>query len=188
MEGQFTTYAPYPLSRRWPWIAAAVVAILVAAGAMWYFLIRDDGPPTVEGPPEAPFTVTLPAGWQTMPADELAAQPGTPLAVLTAPGGNGVVTINVQPGTNADYSKLSKDLEKRLAERIPDFKLVASHPVEVQAGRALSISYARTKQGTANTLLLVPGSGRLYTLNAAVPAGQTVSAQGAAQILSSFDQ
>jgi hypothetical protein len=177
----------YP-PRRWPWVVGALVGVAVIAAAVWYIAIRSHNETNVvHGPADAPFTVTVPAGWRSLSPQELTTQPGSPVAVLQREDGNGVVTIHIEPGTNASNSQLAKRLEAELKRSIPDFKLVNSGTVKVQAGSALSISYARTKQGTANTLLVIPSSGRLYTLNAAVPAGQTVAAQGAGQILSSFD-
>ncbi len=136
---------------------AVLVALAVAAAAVWYFAIRDDNESAmVHGSGTAPFS-------------------------------NGIVVINVEPPSKASLAQLSKQLQAKLSEQIPDFELVKAHTVQVRAGPALSISYARTQKGTANTLLVVPAAGHLYTLNAVVPAGQEGAAKEAGSILSSFD-
>jgi hypothetical protein len=175
----------YP--RRWPWVVGALVVLAIAAGAAWYFLIRDSGGSTVHGPSSAPFTVTKPSGWESLSQEQLSALPGSPIGVLRQTDGNGIVVINTQAGTKASLDKLSGTVVDRLRAKIPDFKLVGSHTVQVDAGPALSISYARPDKGTANTLLVVPVGTRIYTLNAVVPAGQSGAARDAGKILSSFD-
>jgi hypothetical protein len=178
----------YP-PRRWPWVVSGLVLVAVAAVAVWYFAIRGDGESNaaVHGPSGAPFTVTRPSGWEALPSDQLSGLPGSPLAVLRQTDGNGVVIVNSQPQTDASLADLSKRLEAKLSETIPDFKLVSKRTVTVNAGDALLISYARTKKGTANTLLVVPSPEGIYTLNAVVPAGQEDAAAEAGRILASFD-
>ena len=192
MEAQPTAPPSVPPSayypRRWPWVVAALVVLAIAGAAVWYFVIRDTGSSgTVHCPSDAPFTVAQPPGWESLSADQLSALPGSPLAVIRQSDGNGIVVINTQAGTKGSLQKLSTKLVSKLQTTIPDFKLVSAHTVTVKAGPALSISYARTKKGTANTLLVVPVAGRIYTLNAVVPAGQKGAAQDAGSILSSFD-
>ena len=160
----------------------------LAAVAVWYFAIRDTGSTsTIHGPSGTPFIVSQPEGWESLPEDQLSALPGAPIGALRRTDGNGIVVINTQPGTKGSLQQLSRKLVSKLRNSIPDFKLVSAHTVLVEAGPALSISYARTKQGTADTLLLVPAAGRIYTLNAVVPAGQEDAAHDAGIILSSFD-
>jgi len=169
-------------------VLAVLVALAVAAAAVWYFAIRDDNESaTVHGSGTAPFSVIRPSGWESLSEEELSALPGSPVAVLRESDGNGIVVINVEPPSKASLAQLSKQLQAKLSEQIPDFELVKAHTVQVRAGPALSISYARTQKGTANTLLVVPAAGHLYTLNAVVPAGQEGAAKEAGSILSSFD-
>jgi hypothetical protein len=176
-----------PLPRRWPWVLALVGGVAVAAIAVFLLSRGGDESTPVHGPADAPFTVTLPSGWESLSQQQLLALPGHPVAVLRQTDGNGIVVIHVESQTSAGLSQLSHQLEARLSQTIPDFKLVNSRTVTVKAGRALSLSYARPQQGTANTLLVVPTSRGLYNLNAVVPAGQEDAARDAASILSSFD-
>jgi len=187
METAATTTPLALPRRRWPWVVTLLGGIAVAAVIVLLLTRGDDEIGAVHGPADNPFTVTRPSGWESLSPEQLQALPRQPVAVLHETDGKGIVIINVNARTNADLSKLSGQLEARLSKKIPDFKLVKSRPITVKAGRALSLSYARTKKGTATTLLAVPTSRGLYTLNAVVPAGQDNAARDAASILSSFD-
>jgi hypothetical protein len=177
----------YP-PRRWPWVVAAIAAVVIVAFLVWFFAIRDTGSTdTVHGPSGAPFTVTLPPGWKSLSSDELARLPGSPLAVMQQTDGAGVVVINTQPPTNAGLDALSKELQTKLRKTIPDYKLIGANTINIPAGQAASISYARAKEGTADTLVVVPAGGRIYTLNAVVPGGEKAGAREAAAIIKSFD-
>jgi predicted Zn-dependent protease len=188
VEAQSTAPSGVYPPRRWPWLVAALVVIAVAGAAVWYFVIRDSGSTdTVHGPPEAPFTVTLPSGWKSLSADELSRLPGSPLAVMQQTEGSGVVIINTQPPSDASITALSKEIQAKLAKKIPDYKLIGATTINLPSGQAASISYARTKENTADTLVVAPAGGRIYTLNAVVPGGQKAAAEQAADIIKSFD-
>ena len=176
----------YP-PRRWPWVVGAIVALVIAAAAAWYFAIRDSDSDTVRGPAGAEFTVTRPSGWDSVSSDELATLPGSPLAVLRQTDGTGIVIINSQPQTRATLPQLSDELQSKLKQKISDFKMVKSRIINIPAGQAISITYARTGKGTANTLVVVPAGGHVYTLNAVVPAGEEAAARDVAAIIDSFN-
>jgi hypothetical protein len=101
--------------------------------------------------------------------------------------GSGVVIINTQPPTRADLGALSKTVLAKLKKTIPDFKLIGTNTINLPAGQAASISYARPKQNTADTLVVAPAGGRIYTRNAIVPGGQDAAAKQAADIIRSFN-
>ena len=188
MEAQYAT-TPYAYRRRW-WALAAVVVLALAVGAaVYFFFIRggEDEPGTVTGPEDAPFTIARPADWEPLSDDELSELPGDPIAALRQEDGNGLVVINTEPTGTSNLPQLSEQIRSRLQQRVPDFNLIKSQTIQVRAGPALSISYARTKQGTSHTLLVVPGDNQTYSLSAVVPAGQQDSARDVGSILSSFD-
>jgi hypothetical protein len=188
VEAQSTAPSGVYPPRRWPWVVGAIVALAVVGVAIWYFAIRDTGSSDAfQGPSGAPFTVTVPPGWKSLSSDELSALPGSPLAVLQETNGAGVVIINTQPPSQAGLAALAKKVQSKLERTIPDFKLVGASTINLPSGQAESISYARTKQGTADTLVLAPAGGRIYTLNAIIPGGEQTAAQQAAQIINSFN-
>ena len=186
MRASITSRArvPYPL---WPWLVAALVVVAAAAAAVFLLTRGGDETATVHGPAGAPFTVDRPPGWESVSQEELLGLPGQPVAVLHQTDGGAVVTITAESRTKGTLPELSHQLEAKLKGEFADFKLVNSQTVKVAAGPALSLSYARTEKGTANTLLAVPTDKALYVLNAVVPAGQQEAAQEAGSILSSFD-
>jgi hypothetical protein len=187
VEAHPTVTPVYP-RRRWPWVVAAIVALALVGTAVWYFAIRDTGSSdTVHGPSGAPFTVTKPPGWTALPTDQLASLPGNPLAVVRQSNGTGIVIINSQPQSSASLTKLSKQLQTKLKQTIPDYKLIGAKTINIPAGQAISITYARTQKGTANTLVVIPAGGHIYTLNAVVPAGEKDTAKQAADIINSFN-
>lgn len=188
MEAQPTVPQPAYPPRRWPWVVGALVALAIAGVAVWYFAIRDTGgSDEVKGPSDAPFTMTKPLGWTELSPLELSQLPGEPLAVLQKTDNTGVVVVNEEPPTGASLSQLSDKVQGELEKRIPDFKLIGAKMTTVQAGEAISITYARKQKATVNTLIVVAAGGHLFTLNATVPQGAKASAQQVAEIISSFN-
>lgn len=189
MEAQQPIYPQqvYP-PRRWPWVVGAIAALAVAGFLVWFFAFRDTGSDnTVHGPSGAPFTLTLPAGWKSLPQDQLSELPGSPVAVMQQTDGAGVVIVNTQPPTNGSLQALSKEIESKLKQNIPDYKPIGTGTLNLPAGQAVQISYARTKAGTADTLVIVPAGGRIYTLNSVIPGGDKQSVKEAVDIIQSFN-
>jgi hypothetical protein len=177
----------YP-PRRWPWVVGAIAALAIAGFLIWFFVIRDTGPGNeVHGPSGAPFTLTLPSGWRSLSQEELSQLPGSPVAVMQQTDGSGVVIINTQPPTNGSLEALGKQIEQKLKKNTPDYKPIGTSTLNLPAGQAVQISYARTKAGTANTLVVVSAGGRIYTLNSIIPGGDQESVKEAIQIIQSFN-
>jgi hypothetical protein len=199
VEAQPTVPQPIYPPRRWPWVVAAIVALAVVGFLVWFFAFRDGGtqtvsgssevtgPADVRGPDATPFSLTLPSGWRAESQEELSRQPGSPVAVMAQTDGAGVLIINTQPPSNAAVAAVGKTVEQKLRRTIPDFKLVGAGPINIEAGQAFQISYARTKSGTANTLVVVPAGGRIYTLNSVVPGGDQDAVKQAIDMIKSFN-
>lgn len=199
VEAQPTVPKPIYPPRRWPWVVAAVVALVVAGFLIWFFAFRDSGtqtvsgsspvtgPAEVRGPSETPFSMTLSSGWTAESQTGLSQLPGSPVAVMKQAEGAGVLIINTQPASSASVAAVGKTVEQKLRRTIPDFKLVGAGPFNLEAGQAFQISYARTKAGTANTLVVVPAGGRIYTLNSVVPGGDQDAVQQAIDMIKSFN-
>jgi hypothetical protein len=180
-------YYPPLRPRRWPWMVALVAVLLAAAAGAFLLLRDDDGTETVRGPEGDPFTVEIPAGWESAPPEELTDTRGSPVAVLRQVDGSGLVTISPEPSIEVSLPELSQELEAELSERFPDFELASSRTVTIEAGSALSISYARTEDGTSHTLVAVPAGEGSYAINAVVPAGEDEAAAEVGGIIASFD-
>ena len=143
---------------------------------------------TVPGPAGDEFTLEAPAGWTAVTDEQRQALPGRPLSVLRRDDQQGLVVVNVQAGRVRNFDKQVKTLDRRLDKAIPDFRKVGARIVRVKSGRALLYSYARSKRGTAHTLLVIPAGNRTYTVNGTVPAGANDAARELGKILLSFDR
>lgn len=174
-------------------IAAIVIAVLALTGDD----DDDDGAGnggaeattlTVEGPAGDEFTLEAPPGWTAVSDEQRQALAGQPVTVLRRDDQQGLVIVNVQAGQVKNFDKQVKALDRRLKKAIPDFRKVGARVVRVKSGRALLYSYARSRRGTAHTLLVVPAGDRSYTINGTVPAGANDAAREMGQILLSFDR
>ena len=165
--------------------AAGVAALVFGLSA----LLGDDGDEeaTITGPPGHEFTLLRPDGWSEVSDEDRELIPGKPLAVLRRGEGEGLVTVNAPAQPEQNLDAIAAQLDKRLEKAIPDFRKVGARVVRVEAGRALLYSYARSRRGTAHTLLVVPTPERTYTVNAVVPAGAEDAAREVGAILLSFD-
>lgn len=170
-------------------VAAIVVVIALAVVGVIALVGGDDDADeaAVSGPPGYEFTLLQPEGWTAVEEDELALIPGKPLAVLRRGEGEGLVTVTAPAKREQDFDAIAAQLDKRLKKEIGDFRKVDARVVKVEAGQALLYSYARTKRGTAHTVLVVPTAERTYTVTAAVPAGAEQAARDVGRILLSFD-
>jgi hypothetical protein len=169
-------------------VAAAVIAALVFG--LSSLLGGDDGgeeAATVKGPPGEDFTLVRPDGWSEVSDDEREGLPGNPLLVMRRGEGQGLLIVNAPSGSERDLEKVSRSLDERLQNAIPDFRKASARVVEVKAGPALLYSYARAQKATAHTILVVPTDDRTYTLNGVVPAGADDAAREVGRILFSFD-
>lgn len=199
VEAQPTVPQPIYPPRRWPWVVGAIVALAIVGFLVWFFAFRDSGtetvsgsnevtgPADVQGPSGTPFSLTLPSGWKALSQEGLSRLPGSPVAVMQQTNGSGVLIINTQPASSASVAAVGKTVEQKLRTTIPDFKLVGAGPFNLEAGQAFQISYARTKAGTANTLVVVPAGGRIYTLNSVVPGGDQDAVKQAIDMIKSFN-
>lgn len=162
--------------------AAAVVAVV-----LWWPGGESDGRHTLRGPSSDPFTIAYPDGWRPLDTEQLAAQPGDPLAVLRRDDGAGTLVVEREKPAPDDLQALATDTRRQFAERFDDFREERSRVVQVRAGRALLFSYVREKRRTAHAVVVVPAGDHSYTLNTVVPLGNAESADQLAAMASSFD-
>jgi hypothetical protein len=174
--------------------ARLAIALLVGIGlAVAAFLVvralndDEDNGGKLTGSSANPFELSYPEGWTPVPKDEVAALPGSPIAVLRRDDRRGIVIINRQQRVPSNLDRLSRQLDRRLSSRFRDFQKVSSRTVNVKAGRAFLYSYVRRSNGTAHSLLAVPAQPGGYTLNAVVRANAPDVARQVGTILFSFD-
>ena len=181
-------------SRRWKLgVAAAVTVGVAVALALWLtgtIFPGEESPdsPTLTGPDAAPFQIDYPRTWKPLDRAQIANLPGQPLAVLRRTDGHGTVVVTLRPPVTTPLDKLARQLKTRLAARFDDFREVGAKIATVGGGtRALVYTFARTKSGTAQSLVVVPSGNHSFTLNAVVPPRSPEAAREVGAIIASFD-
>ena len=182
-----------PRSRRKLWLILFVVALLgagaAAAALTGQFSSGDtasNNGPSLKGPDTAPFSMDHPKTWRALTVKELATLPGGPLAVLRRKDGRGTVVITERGPVAIPLDQLATQLKGRLNKRFSDFREIGAKTVSLKSGRALVYTFARTKTGTAQSLVVVPGEKRSYTLNAIVPPRSPDAAREVGAMIASF--
>jgi len=184
--------APLPRSSRKRSLLIALLAVLagaaIAAGAL--VAARGDDSPapqhatTLHGPG---FAIAYPAGWAPVKADALARMPGHPVAVIRRRDGKGTVVVR-RKGAPKDQSlkALTRDLNKGLAKRFPDFRFVSARVARTRAGNTFLYTFLRTEQKTAQSIALVRVGQANFTLDAVATSGDVRGAREVAAIVRSF--
>jgi hypothetical protein len=167
-------------------VAAVVVAIVVGGGGSSNSTLTAGGP--VGSAPTAPaFNVTFPSSWSAVPASQLSAYAGNPVAVLLRQGRTGLIVVTrARSNPKLGLTTLGSTLSKAIASRFPDAKTVTVKLVKVRSGDAFYYAFIRTKAGTVNALLVVPAGAITYELNSVVPGNQPDAAREVGQIFLSF--
>jgi hypothetical protein len=142
---------------------------------------------TVKGPAGSPFTIERPSGWTALSSAQLEALPGSVSVALRREDGRGLVIVNEQARGSHDFARISSDLDSALRKDVPDFKKLSSHTVGVKAGAAFVYSYVRTRERTANSVVVVPAGRRTYTISAVVTGGAENVAHQVGAMIRSFD-
>jgi hypothetical protein len=166
---------------------AGVVLIALIA----FLLVRgDDNKGTsggqLTGTANDKFTLSYPSSWRPLSSDELAKQPGHPLAVVRRKDGKGFVILRKEGKAPQNFTSFSTDLSKALEKRIPDFEKRSSKVVKIAAGNAFFFSYIRKNKGTVHTIVLVPAGKRSYVLNTVSSGTSQSVARQIARIILTF--
>jgi hypothetical protein len=143
--------------------------------------------PVLKGSPQAPFRIQYPRTWKPLNDSQLATLPGDPAAVLRRTDGRGTFVVTVRPPVESPLDKLPRGLKARLSSQFPDFQEIGAKIVSLHGTRALIYTFARTKTGTAQSLVVVPSGNHSFTLNAVVPARSPDSAREVGAMIASFD-
>jgi hypothetical protein len=141
----------------------------------------------ITGPAETPFELRYPAGWRKVPKREIQKEggEGTVVAIRRADG-RGVVTVSVRGRLDSPLNEIRESFANELAERMPDFELVTSTEVRVDAGIGMYTSWLRREEGRVQGNLTVPVGTQTYALDASLPTGATDVAREVGAIFGSF--
>ena len=191
-------YPPPPpaasAKRRRRLLPATVAVLLVAAAgiALWFTVLAPGDEtaksrPAIEGPDGAPFTLEYPSSWKPLTREQRKSLPGEPLAVLRRTDGHGTIVVTKRPPVTTPLEQLPRGLKRTLSRRFPDFREVGAKLVTLDGTRALVYTFARTKSGTAQSLVVVPSGDHSFTLNAVVPPRSPDAAREVGAIIASFD-
>lgn len=166
-----------------PVVLAAMVVLLVALGQGGR---TTPASPAVSGPPDAPFEVEYPRNWRALGEAQRLQLPGQPLAVLRRADGQGTVIVAKRAPLTTPLEQLPAALERKLGRRFPDFREIGAKVVRLGDSPALVYTFARTKTGAAQSLVVVPSGDHSFTLNAVVAPHAPEAAREVGAILATF--
>jgi hypothetical protein len=185
--------APGSRRRRTRVLIAAGLVLIAAAAAAAYVVLGDDRPAggdraaVAASDPANAFKVVLPNAWRSATKEELAAAPGTPLAVLRRDDGRAFVVVRRSGRIPKDLPTFTRDLDKQLEKRFDDFRRQSAKVIEVRAGSAYNYLYVRAQEGTVQTITIVPADRGSFTLNGIAEGGDATVAREVARVIASFD-
>jgi hypothetical protein len=129
--------------------------------------------------PQHAFAIAYPAGWQAVPASQG--------VVLRRADRKGLIVVRpVTMPANEPLSKLAGQITAQLKRRFTDFKLVNARVAQTRGGTGFLYTFARTKAGVVQSILVARAGTRIYSLYAVAPAAQPEIARQTGQILSTF--
>jgi hypothetical protein len=132
------------------------------------------------------FSLSYPDSWRPLSSDELAKQPGQPLAVIRRKDGKGFVVLRKEGRAPQNFTSFSSDLSRALDKRVPDYQKRSSKVIKIAAGQAFFFSYIRKQKGTVHTIVLVPAGKQSYVLNTVSSGDSQSVARQIARIILSF--
>jgi hypothetical protein len=167
-------------------VLLAAAAVVLSASVLRGEDRAASSSPTLMGPATAPFGIDYPSTWQPVGDSQRVQLPGQPLAVLRRKDGRGTVVVTKRPPVTTPLDELPAGLEAKLSKRFPDFREVGAKVVNLGDARALVYTFARTRTGTAQSLVVVPSGDHSFTLNAVVPPHSPEAAREVGAIIASF--
>ncbi len=170
-------------------IAAGTVAALAAALFLLVTAITGDSKdaPAVKGSSDASFKLNVPENWVTVGGKELEKVPDKPLTVVRRKDGLGYLIVRQEGVAPKSFEAFTRQLDKEFKQRIPDFQRRSVRTLKVAAGPAFFYSYIRRKQGTVNSVVIVPNGERSYTINSVAKGGEDDVAKELGKMIVSFD-
>jgi hypothetical protein len=183
--------APLRAPARKRTVAVVVVAALAGAAIAVAVMLGSPGSPqTGDRVTELradDFALAFPAGWNAVPAEQLAKLPGRPAAMVRRADGHGTVIVRRKAAPkDQSLRALTKDLTARLGKGFSDFRFVSSRVVPVRGGDAFLYTFLRTRSKVAQSIAIVRVGKTSFTLDAVAATGDERAAREVAAIVRSF--
>jgi hypothetical protein len=135
------------------------------------------------------FAIAYPAGWQALPPAQLRGVQGSPALVLRSPDRKAAVVVRASAAPAGEpLSKLAAELTGALKKRLTDFRPVNMRLARTRGGAAFLYTFARTKAGLVQSIMVTRIRGRAYSLYGIAPAAAPRLARQVGQILGTFGQ
>ena len=135
------------------------------------------------------FAVAYPRTWQALSGAGLRGVRGAPSLVLRSADRQAMIVVRPSAAqANEPLSKLAAALSAELKRRFPDFKPVAARVAPTRGGPAFLYTFARTRAGLVQSIMVTRVHGRVWSLYAVTPAAQPAAARVAGAILGTFGQ
>ena len=162
-------------------VVAVLAAVAIGVLAYWPAGSPDSGAALAQVNAER-FTMTYPEGWKQEERIPAGMQ-----AVLRRADGKAFIVVREQKPLTGDPHKLVRGLDRELERRLGDFTRTQAQVVNIEAGQAISYTYARMRAGTANGVVLVPAGDRSYSIDTVVVGGANDAARELGAIVRSFE-
>lgn len=135
------------------------------------------------------FAIAYPGGWQPVSGARLRGVQGAPALVLRSPDRRAMIVVRPSVAqANEPLSKLAAALTAELKRRFADFKPVAARVAPTRGGPAFLYTFARTRVGLVQSIMVTRVHGRAWSLYAVTPAARPATARVAGAILGTFGQ
>jgi hypothetical protein len=175
-------------------IALLMAAGLAAAGTLAIVSLIDGRGQGTHSPkahvfaaPGHAFAIAYPAGWQTFSQTQLRGVAGSPVMVLRRADRTAMIVARPSAApANQPLAKLAAQLGSRLKGRFADFRPVGARIARTRAGSAFFYTFARTKTGVVQSILVTRVRGRTWTLYAVTRANAPAAARQAGSIMATF--
>lgn len=166
---------------------AAVVVIVAAAGvAVWYFAIRSStSTPKKSAHVLEVIHVTYPSDWKSVPAKGVTGVPSDAVIVLEHTGKMGLfVVLPAGKAPTLDAATV-RTMNVELAKQYADYKFISAHINKLKPGKALILTYVRTKQGVLHSVTILPAGKASFLIETASPPSNRKVGTEIGQILGS---
>jgi hypothetical protein len=160
--------------RRRRWIVAVLVVVAIAAGVaalvvFWPFGSLRKSSTTVSADAASTFTIHYPKTWHEVPQDKLSGYKPLPIAAIQRDKAAATILVTAATTTSEKPATLAAQLDAKLKAQLKDYQRVAASIIKLPAGQAFFFAYLRLKQGTLNTLTVLPLGKRSYVFSTVFP-------------------